>query len=164
MNFRYFIFFYSRIEQPPHTQNQSQSIQQPLPPQPNHPTNNCKSSAAFFVQNQIFANRFQLFNDFSIAASNIPSHNVQSHIYPQSQPQFVPNYLPHMGPAGNFYHIAPHIPSLYFSNFTANVNVHGYTQTTMPSPYLPANFVPADSHQSEQVNEEKSKQRTIQKP
>ncbi|XP_055324192.1 putative mediator of RNA polymerase II transcription subunit 26 isoform X3 [Sitodiplosis mosellana] len=116
----------------PHSQNQNQPIQQqqqqqqqPLPPQPNHPTNN--------------------------SASNIPSHNVQSHIYPQSQQSFVPNYLPHMGQvsAGNFYHLTPHIPSVYFSNFTANVNVHGYTQTMQP-PYIPANYVPNDNHQSEQ--------------
>lgn len=107
------------------------------------------------IQSRSFIHQFQ-FGDFffyfsclplRIAASNIPSHNVQSHIYPQSQPQFVSNYLPHMGPAGNFYHLAPHIPSVYFSNFTANVNVHGYTQSMQP-PYLPANFVPADNHQT----------------
>lgn len=142
----FFFFCINFLE--PHTQNQPQSIQQPLPPQPNHPTNNCKNStASIIIHTGIFANRFPFSNDISIAASNIPSHNVQSHIYPQSQPHFVPNYLPHVGPTGNFYHIAPQIPSLYFSNFTANVNVHGYTQT-MQQPYLPANFVPADSHQS----------------
>lgn len=90
-----------------------------------------------------------------IAASNIPSHNVQSHIYPQSQPQFVSSYVPHMGPAGNFYHVAaPHLtPSVYFGNFTASVNVHGYTQA-MQQPYMQANFVPTDNHPSgvEQVS------------
>ncbi|XP_031631021.1 ubiquitin carboxyl-terminal hydrolase 10-A isoform X4 [Contarinia nasturtii] len=104
----------------PHSQNQTQPIQQTLPPQSNHPTNN--------------------------SASNIPSHNVQSHIYPQSQPQFMQNYLPHVGPAGNLYHFTPYIPSVHFSHFTANVNVHGYTQAMQP-PFLPANYIP-DNHQS----------------
>lgn len=93
--------------------------------------------------------------------SNIPSHNVQSHVYqqpppaPQTQPQFN-QFIPHAaaGPvtSGGNYYVMSHIPNaLYFSNFTANVNVHGYTQT-MQQPYMSANaqtFVPAENHQSQ---------------
>lgn len=87
------------------------------------------------------------FHDVRIAASNIPSHNVQSHIYQQSQPQFVSGYLPHMGPGGNFYQLAT--SPMYFGNFSASVNVHGaYTQTAMqPQQYIQS-FVPTDNHQS----------------
>lgn len=80
-----------------------------------------------------------------LAASNIPSHNIQSHIYQPSQP-FVQNYVPHMSPSGNLFQV-PHYPGVYFSNFTASVNVHGYTQTVQPQ-YMPPNFVQNDNHQS----------------
>lgn len=133
-------------EPTPHSQNQT-----PLPPQPNHPTNNCKDfhniSTNVIINNDSYINQYQFDRIISIAASNIPSHNVQSHIYPQSQPQFMQNYLPHMGPAGNFYHLTPYIPSVHFSHFTANVNVHGYTQAMQPPSFLPANYIP-DNHQS----------------
>lgn len=56
-------------------------------------------------------------------------------------------YLPHMGPAGNFYQLAT--SPMYFGNFSASVNVHGaYTQTAMqPQQYIPS-YVPTDNHPS----------------
>lgn len=51
------------------------------------------------------------------------------------------------------YHV---MPSLYFSNFTANVNVHGYTQAMQPSYVHPNSqaYVPTDGQQNavEQVS------------
>lgn len=42
-NFIHFFFSFDFITEPtPHSQNQNQAIQQALPPQQNHPTNNCK--------------------------------------------------------------------------------------------------------------------------
>lgn len=96
--------------------------------------------------------------------NNIPSHSIQSHVYQQSQMQpqqqtigLPQNYIPHGGSVsagGNLYHVLPHMPSLYFSNFTANVNVHGYQQS-MQSPYLAGNaqqYIPSDGQpNAEQV-------------
>lgn len=113
------------LAQSPHQPNQT--LQQPPPLQQNHPT------------------------------SNIPSHHIQSHLYQQSQiaqPHFVSaNYIQPSGP-GSFYQLMPQLSNVpgvpggvYFSNFTANVNVSGYT-SPMQTPFLPANaYVQADNHQ-----------------
>lgn len=78
-------------------------------------------------------------------SNNIPAHNVQTQVY-QHQPQTMavpPNFLPHgsvSGAAGGnqMYQV---MPSVYYSNFTANVNVHGYTHAMQPS-YLSPNAAP----------------------
>lgn len=92
-------------------------------------------------------------------ANSIPQHNIQSQVYQQPpQPLSIPpNYLQHgnqMSGAGHMYQMMQGVPNVYFSNFTANVNVHGYTQAMQPS-YISANahpFIPADQqNQIEQV-------------
>lgn len=86
--------------------------------------------------------------------NNIPSQNIQPHGYhqiqnPHQQPVAMPpNFMQHGGPVTSAagYHMIPPVPNLYFSNFTANVNVHGYSHSMQP-PYMQANsqsYVPGD--------------------
>lgn len=79
--------------------------------------------------------------------NNIPPHSLQAQVYQQhpQQPLAIhTNYLQHGGGHGHGPMYA--IPNLIFSNFTANVNVQGYTHAMQPS-YISPNaqpFVPAD--------------------
>lgn len=80
--------------------------------------------------------------------------------HPQWQMEYAPAHMEAGVPHPHGYHV---LPSLYFSNFTANVNVHGYTQAMQPS-YLHQNsqtYMPADSQQNsvEQVSERRRQRR-----
>lgn len=74
----------------------------------------------------------------------------QSH-QTQMQPHWQMEYAPaHMEPGMQHPHGYHVLPSLYFSNFTANVNVHGYTQAMQPS-YHHQNsqtYMPTDGQQN----------------
>ena len=84
------------------------------------------------------------------AINNIPSHAIQTHVYQQhQQPIAIPqNYIPHSSQlaGGQMYQMVPGVgvPNVYFSNFTANVNVHHGMQPSYISPNA-APFIPADS-------------------
>lgn len=96
----------------------------------------------------------------SQAVSGIHHHQQQQHQQQQSapqshqtqmQPHWQMEYAPaHMEPGMQHPHGYHVLPSLYFSNFTANVNVHGYTQAMQPS-YLHQNsqpYMPTDGQQN----------------
>lgn len=91
--------------------------------------------------------------------NNIPSHNLQTQMYQPTQPLSIPpNYLPHgaqMSGGGQMYQMVQGMPNVFFSNFTANVNVHGYTHAMQPSyshSHISPNaqpFIPAEQQQNQ---------------
>lgn len=88
-------------------------------------------------------------------SNNIPAHNIQTQPYHNQPPPMAvpPNYIP--GAGGNqMYQVVQGLPNLFYSNFAANVNVHGYTHSMQP-PYLPpatAFVAQEQQNQIEQVN------------
>lgn len=145
----------------PHTNSQQSPIQQPQQQQATQQPTQSQQSPQQQNTQSVNNQQHQQSNQVQSQPqqnTNIPSHSIQSHVYqqqPMQQPQgalaLPQNYMQHGGPVvsgSNLYHVLPHMPNLYFSNFTANVNVHGYTQA-MQTPYIGANaqsYMSADSH------------------
>lgn len=108
-------------------------------------------------------------DNYLLCREAIPSHNLQTQMYQPPQPLNIPpNYLPHgaqmSAGGGQMYQMVQGVqgvpgvqgmPSVYFSNFTANVNVHGYTHAMQPSyshSHISPNaqpFIPADQQQNQ---------------